>query len=358
VIKPLKLLSFLCNRQRFFAPQSRQTSSNEVKEGSLSMTKRILTLTLLSLTLPIARISASAQQEGSTSTQALVALDSKSPSTATEKDITVKVDNRVTPLTNLVPVTPNTAQVALLIDDGLRSSVARELDTLRAFVAGLPQGTEVFVGYMQNGRVVSAGAAAGFTTDRAAAAQGLRIPSSLPGSSASPYFCLSDFVKNWPPVAESNTPSQAQQASHKARFVLMLTNGVDPYNGSTSITNQDSPYVSTAVTDAQRAGVPVYSIYFGDSGIRGGRSSFSGQSYLSQLAQATGGVAFYQGIGNPVSLSPYLKQFQNAVAETYVATFPVDGNKKMVNLKLSTTLPKTKLRGPDEVRPGTVVLSQ
>jgi hypothetical protein len=138
----------------------------------------------------------------------------------------------------------------------------------------------------------------------------------------------------------------------------MITNGVDPYNGSTNITNQDSPYVASAVTDAQRAGVPVYSIYYADAGFRHSRGSFSGQSYLQQVAQGTGGTTYYEGTGSPVSLAPFLKQFQNAVAETYVATFPVDGNKKMVSLKLSTSLPKTKLNAPQQVRPGTIVLSQ
>jgi hypothetical protein len=231
------------------------------------------------------------------------------------------------------------------------------LSNLRAFINGLPQGTEVFVGYMQNGRVVSGSDNAGFTTDLAAAAQGLRLSQGLPGASASPYFCLSDFVKNWPPSAEGQLNRQSQP-THKARIVLMITNGVDPYNGSTSILNQDSPYVAAAATDAQRAGVPVYSIYYSDAGFRRGRGSFSGQSYLSQVAQATGGTTYYQGTGSPVSLAPFLKQFQSAVAETYVATFPVDGNKKMVNLKLSTTLPKTKVNAPQQVRPGTVVLSQ
>ena len=179
----------------------------------------------------------------------------------------------------------------------------------------------------------------------------------LRGASASPYFCLSDFVKNWPSSAEDQPGPQSQQPTHKARIVLMITNGVDPYNGSTSITNQDSPYVAAAVTDAQRAGVPVYSIYYTDAGFGRGRGSFSGQSYLQQVAQGTGGTAYYQGTGNPVSLAPFLKQFQTALAETYVATFPVDANKKMVSLKLSTTLPKTKVNAPSEVRPGTIVLS-
>ena len=76
-------------------------------------------------------------------------------------------------------------------------------------------------------------------------------------------------------------------STHKARFILMLTNGVDPYNGSTSIMNQGSPYVDNAIADAQRAGVTVYSIYFGDAGMAGGSVNNSGQDCLNQIAQAT-----------------------------------------------------------------------
>jgi hypothetical protein len=316
------------------------------------MTKYVLALTLFAFTLPAVQ----AQQEGSTPTQALVSVDSKTPATPTAKDITLKVDNRVTPLLNLAHVPPNGVQVALLIDDGLRTRIGSELNNLKTFLTSLPEGTEAFVGYMQNGRVVPGSNNLGFTTDHAAAAQGLRLSQGLPGASASPYFCLSDFVKNWPSGAEGQPNPQSGQPAHKARIVLMITNGVDPYNGSTNITNQDSPYVASAVTDAQRAGVPVYSIYYSDAGFGRGRGSFSGQSYLQQVAQGTGGTSYYQGTGSPVSLAPFLKQFQTAVAETYVATFPVDGNKKMVGLKLSTNLSKTKLNAPTEVRPGTIVL--
>ena len=319
------------------------------------MTKRILTLTLFALALP--GMTAFSQQEGSAPTQALIAFGSNGPVSPTPKDLTIKVDGRSTNLLNFARVPPNGAQVALLIDDGLRTTIGGELNNLRSFITSLPQGTEVFVGFMQNGRVVPANDMPGFTTNRAAAAQSLRLPMGLRGASASPYFCLSDFVKNWPSEAENQSGPQSQQPTHKAHIVLMITNGVDPYNGSTSITNQDSPYVASAVTDAQRAGVAVYSIYYGDAGFRGGRGSFSGQSYLQQVAQGTGGQAYYQGIGSPVSLVPFLKQFQNALAETYVATFPVEaGNKKMVTLKVSTNLPKTKVTAPQEIRPGTIVL--
>jgi hypothetical protein len=307
------------------------------------MVRYILATTLLSASLALA------QQEGPTPTQALVAIDSKGPAALSTSNVTIKINNKATPLTSIAPIPPSGTQVAILIDDGLRTSVGRQLDDLRNFITGLPGGTEVFVGYMQNGRIVPAQA---FTTDHAAAAGSLRIPLGSPGISSSPYFALSDFTKRWPGSSESVTSDNLQPTA-KARFVLMITNGVDPYNGSTRISNQDSPYVSAAISDAQRAGAAVYSIYYTDAGIGGGRASFSGQSYLSQVADATGARSYYQGMGNPVSMAPFLQQFKSAIAETYVATFPVPGNKGFVPIKLSTSLPKTKLRAANEVRPGT-----
>jgi len=234
----------------------------------------------------------------------------------------------------------------------LRESVGRELDNLRKFVGSLPPGVEVMVGFMQNGRVVSD---VQFTSDHALAASTLHQPGGIPGMSASPYLCLSDFVKHWPDSGASSSAYALNTSTHhKARFVLMLTNGVDPYNGSTSVMNQGSPYVDAAVKDSQRAGVAVYAIYYGDAGIRGESADNSGQSYLAQLTQGTGGVSLWEGTGNPVSMAPFLGQFQHAIAETYIATFIApavkDPQKDLVRVKL--TAPKTKLHAPEEVRPG------
>ncbi len=286
-------------------------------------------------------------QEGPTPTQALINLDSKSPQTPTTQNIAIKVNNRDSQLSAIVPVRPSGAQVALLIDDGLRESVGRQIGDLKKFITSLPPGTEIFIGYMQNGRVQPA---QDFTTDYAAAANSVRIPLGTVGISASPYFCLSDFVKNWPASSTGGT--------RKARFVMMITNGVDPYNGSTSIMNQNSSYVLAAITDAQRAGAAVYSIYYTDAGFGGNRGSLSGQSYLAQVADGTGGRAYFQGTGNPVSMSPFLDQFRKAIAETYVATFNAPGGKDLVPIKVSTKLPGTKLRAPQEVRPGNSVNPQ
>ena len=293
-------------------------------------------------------------QEGPTPTQTLIALESKTPVTPSTGNMSVKVNNKSVPLTSIAPVPPTGVQVAILIDDGLRSSVGRQLDDLRDFITNLPPGSEVFVGYMQNGRVVSPQA---FTTDHAAAAGALRIPLGSPGANSSPYFCLSDFAKRWPGSSETSITDNPQ-SSARARFVLMITNGVDPYNGSTSVSNQNSSYVDNAVRDAQRAGVAVYSIYYANVGIGGGRASFSGQSYLSQVADATGGFAYFQGSGNPVSFAPFLQQFKSSIAETYIATFSAPGNKNLVDIKVSTSLPKTKVRSASQVRPGTRLTAQ
>ncbi|SFS14846.1 hypothetical protein SAMN05421771_2607 [Granulicella pectinivorans] len=313
----------------------------------------VLPIALFALTAaPVLRA-----QEGSVPTQALVQLDSKNPQPLGVSNMTLKIDNHPTQVQAVVQVLPARAQVALLIDDGLRTSFGRNLEDLTTFVNGLPAGIEVLIGYMQNGGVV---VAQPFTTDHAAAAAKLRIPFGQAGMSASPYFCLSEFAKRWPGAApegprnpEALAPlGPASAGARKARFVLMITNGVDPYNGSTSLMNQNSPYVDTAVRDAQRAGVAVYSIFFSDAGFRGGRANFSGQSYLAEVAEGTGGTAYFQGTSNPVSLIPFFEQFEKSISETYVATFDAAG-RDLVRIKASTDLPKTKLRTAQLVRPGT-----
>ena len=302
---------------------------------------RILPLLLL---LPFA-VHARAQED-TIPTQALVRPDSKQPILPTATALTLKLNDRDTHLTSFTQVTPADTQVALLIDDGLSRSAGIQLGDLRAFANSLPPSTELFVGYMDNGRIQPV---VPFTTDHADAAEKIRIPIGIPGASASPYFCLSDFVKHWPGDEEGGSPL------HKARFVIMLTNGVDPYNGSTSLLNQDSPYVQTAIVDAQRAGVAVSSIYYRDAGF-GGRGALSGQGYLEQVSSATGGQAYYEGTFNPVSLTPFFKQFNHDISETYIASFNaparVKGREHLLTLKVDSTIPKLKWRHPDQIRSG------
>src|ERR1017187_10189941 len=162
--------------------------------------KRLFGIALLVTFAFTVGLAAHAQMEGPVPTQALVNVDAKSTPPADASALTVAVNDRKEPLTSWSPALPANAQVALLIDDGLRESRSEELDNLREFVRGLAPGVEILVGYMQYGHVV---ADQGFTTDHALAASTLHLPGGLPGMSASPYLCLSDFVRQWPDSSSS-----------------------------------------------------------------------------------------------------------------------------------------------------------
>jgi hypothetical protein len=267
-------------------------------------------------------------------------VDSKNPVQLDPRALNLQVNGHDTPINSLTSVTSGNMEIGILIDDGLRSTFGQQLRDIRDFINSLPPNAKVLVGYMQNGTVRSSGH---FSADHQEIAKDLRVTTSIPGSSASPYFCLSDFVKHWP----SQEPA--------ARFVLMLTNGVDPYNGRPSITNQNSPYVDAATTDAQRAGVAVYSIYFPDSGFRGDRGSFSGQSYLQQVGEATGGELFNNGTIPPVSIGPFLNQFGRAINASYELGFMANAGGKrdaLTRIRVKSNQPGVKIRAPEAVRPG------
>lgn len=285
----------------------------------------------------VARVSGQElRNEGQREAHVTISAETKREVTLDPTLIKVEVNGHRTALVGLQRIQPSEAQVAILIDDGLRASFGNELGDLRKFVATLPEGTQVVVGYMRNGGVTAPG---GFSTDHDAVAKTIRMPVSAVGVSASPYFCLAEFAKRWP------------ASDRGARFVLMLTNGVDPYNGSVSPTNQNSPYVEAAVEDAQRAGIAVYAIAYGDAGMRGEEVSNSGQGYLNQVADGTGGRNLWGGIGSPVSIQPFLKQFRSAIAESYKASFETRGRGEhgLSRLKISTSQPGVKLHAPEAV---------
>jgi hypothetical protein len=279
--------------------------------------------------------------EGPVPTTALVMVQSKSGAPLDPAQLKLQVNREPTPITSVTPVAPAASQIAILIDDGLRFTFATQLTEFSDFINALPPGTKVLVGYMQNGIVRGMN---GFSANHQAVADQLRIPMSVAGVDGSPYFTLSEFAKHWP----SNEPG--------ARFVLLVTNGIDPYNGRPSVMNQDSPYVQTAQEDAERAGVAVYSVYYPQSSMRGGRGSFSGQSYLAQVGEATGAASFNIGTITPPSLKPYLDEFEKAVATSYLVGFQVNSARvkrdTLTYIKLTTTQPGVKIHAPQNVHPG------
>lgn len=267
-------------------------------------------------------------QEGPQAVRVVVREDTKSAATPLTKDtIRLTVGGHDAPVQSIRPLMQAgaaPAEVAVLIDDGLRGSFNTQINDIRSFVQGIAaSGASVAIGYMQNGRVLFASNA--FSRDPDTATQALRLPMAGGGINGSPYFCLQDAIKRWP----SHTGAQ--------RVVLMITNGIDAYNGPAVPQNQDSPYVQEAIRDAQRAAVPVYSIYYGRFDVHAGFGSFSGQSYLGQVADATGAETFNQGSLNPPSIAPFLKDFDRDLRESYLLTFEAGAKKELQELKIKSS---------------------
>lgn len=250
--------------------------------------------------------------------------------------LAVEVNHRPAPVLNLERLTGDMAnmQLFVLLDDSTRSSnLGVQLPALKGFLRSLPSTTQVAVGYMRNGTFQMAQA---FTGDHAKAADSLRLPEGIPGENGSPYFALSELVKRWP----------SQDATGR-RVVLMLTDGVDRYYDTAIV---DDPYVDASIQDAVKQNVEVYSIYLRGAGLagRGIWSTNVAQSRLMEVSQATGGFAYFQGLTNPVSVSPFLKDFENRLENQYRVTVEAPG-KGVEDVKLQAELPGWKIEAPTRI---------
>jgi hypothetical protein len=226
-------------------------------------------------------------------------------------------------------------QLFVLLDDSSRSaSLSTHIKELKQFFDSLPATTQVAVGYMRNGTF---SLAQNFTADRAKANAALRLPMAMPGSNASPYFCLSEAVKHWPSTEPTNR-----------RAVLMLTDGVDRYNAGGDL--QD-PYMDAAIHDAVKRGVMVYSIYLSGAGYygRAGRPLVYGQSHLIEVGEQTGGYAYFEDFRDPVTVTPFLNDLRDRLANQYQLTLGATNGKGILAAKLRPESKGVKVVGPTRV---------
>lgn len=225
--------------------------------------------------------------------------------------------------------------VFFLIDDGLNTSVGTQLQDIRQYISHQPPTTRIGIAYMQNG---TAKIEQDLTADHDQASKALRIPLGNPGINSSPYFSISDLVKKWP----------ADNARHA---IFMVSDGIDRFYG---IGDLNDPYLQAAIDDALRAQTMVSAVYYPSAGHFGHAywESYWGQLYLSELAEETGGEAYYIGFtGPPVSFSPYLDELNNRLSHQYLLTFQAKRPKKAgwTRIKLSTEIPDVDLIAPKRV---------
>lgn len=255
-----------------------------------------------------------------------------------QKNVSVKVNGKPSLVTSWTPLRGPEArlELVLLIDSSALSSLGSQFGDVTHFINGLQPNTKAAIAYMQNGRAVFAGP---LTSDHAEVLRALHLPGGIPGSSASPYFCLTDLAKHW--------PSGDRRAR---REVVMVTDGVDNYHPELDL---DDPYVLAAIADSVRAGLVVYSIYWQNQG------SFSsttyaentGQSLLIEVTEATGGKNLWAGIGNPVSLQPYFEELARRFGNQYELGFSASLDRKPAaeTLKVTVGGPSVVVTAPKQV---------
>ena len=255
----------------------------------------------------------------------------------TQQDLSLKVNGKATNITGIEPLQgPNSKiQMVVLIDDGARASLSNQMKDIANFIRSLPPNASVTVGYMQNGQALLTGP---LTTNHEQVVKSLHITEGVPGVNASPYFCLSNLVKNWP-----SSDADAR------REVVMITDGVDYYDLGY---DPYDPYVHSAINNAVTAHVIVYSIYWKNTP-RIDRSWYetnAGQNLLAMVTDATGGNSYWIGMGDPVSLAPFLDNIRERLDNQYELSFMAPPNTRypLANFKLRTNN-GTKIDAPQQV---------
>jgi hypothetical protein len=224
-------------------------------------------------------------------------------------------------------------QLFILLDDSSQANVATQFGEIKSFIESQSPTTEVGIGYMRDGTV---DITQNLTTEHGLAAKGLRLPTGNLGAFASIYLSIQDVIKRWP-----GTPAR--------REIVVISDGIDYFGG----TGPANPYVDNCIAEAQKAGVLIYAIYATGVGHYGHslwRMNW-GQNYLSEMAQETGGEAYFLGYETPVSFGPYLADISRRLEHQYMLTFLAKPGKKpgLQSVKLKTEVPKVELAAADRV---------
>ena len=224
-------------------------------------------------------------------------------------------------------------QLFILLDDSSRPEIGSQFDEIRAFIHSQPPTTAIGIGYMRDGGV---DIAQDLTTEHELAARAVRLPLGNLGAFASIYLSIEDLIKRWP-----ETPIR--------REVLVISDGIDYFGGI----GPANPYVDTVIEQAQKAGIIIYAIYATGVG-HYGHSLFRMnwvQNYLSEIAQETGGEAYFLGYTTPVSFTPYLDDIRGRLTNQYLLVFLAKPEKKpgLQSVRIRTELPNVELAAADKV---------
>lgn len=250
-------------------------------------------------------------------------------------DLTVKEDGVEQTVLSIRSIEDSPLQLAILIQDDLTSTFNLELKGLGDFIRRLPPNSRVLVGYLRSGSVQ---VRQKFTSDLEKAAKSLRIVAATAGvAPSSPYQGVQDMTQRFDALPQGR------------RAVLLISDGVDLSRGFSGATPTQSLDLDQAILKAQRRSIAVYSFFSPTSSTENGNSivTLNGQGSLQKLADETGGRAFFQGTGAPVSFEPFYKDFSLSLKRqfslTYLSTNP---NKGYHKVQINSSNPQVKIEHP------------
>jgi len=241
-------------------------------------------------------------------------------------DLTISEDGEPQTIISVRAMGTNPITLAVLIQEDLVPSVGNEIKALAEFIRKLPRNSRVMVGYLRTG---SLQVKQRFTNDLERAADALRPPVGV--ASASPY---NPYVE----VIEALKKYDSQPLGRRA--ILLVSDGLDVSRGVDSSSPTQSIDLQRAINESQRRGVAIYGFY-APSVLAAAQPSLvaNAQSSLLRLSNETGGVAFFQGTGAPVSFEPFIRELdislQKQAALTYLSTHLRKGFHK-IEVKSST----------------------
>jgi len=198
--------------------------------------------------------------------------------------------------------------LAVLIQEDLVPSVGNEIKDLAEFIRNLPTGSRVMVGYLRTG---SLQVKQRFTADLDKAASALRPPTgSANNSPYNPYVEVIEALKRF----------EGQPLGRRA--ILLVSDGLDISRGVDSSSPTQSVDLQRAVNESQRRGVAIYGFYAPTivAATNPGLVT-NAQSSLLRLSDETGGIAFFQGTGAPVSFAPFIRELDSSLQKQAALTF-------------------------------------
>jgi VWFA-related protein len=252
-------------------------------------------------------------------------------------DLNVTEDGETQSMLSIRSVYTNSPMtIAVLIQDDLVSTTALEIKALREFIKKLPKGSRVMIGYIRTG---SLEVRQKFTAELEKAAGALRAP--LGSSSAAPF---NPYIE----VLEGLSRFDSQPAGR--RSILVITDGLDASRGLDSSDPGQSIDLQRAITQAQRRAVAVYSFYVPSVDLSLSHNQLligNGQGSLQRLSTETGGKAFFQGTGAPVSFNPFLSELGACLDRQFALTYlSTHTNKGFHRLQIRSLTPGVELTYP------------